>query len=81
MRYPFPATLKGLESSWFYSLPANSIGSFRILHRHFLAWFEGNIRLRKEIGDPFSLRQHELESLKGYVGQFMEILVNIEPLK
>lgn len=54
----FPGTLKGAISSWFHSLPANSIGNFRVLRQHFLTWFEGSIRLCKKSVTSFSLQQH-----------------------
>lgn len=76
----FHATFKGTASYWFHSLPNNSIGNFWTLHQHFLAQFEGSIRLCKETSDLFSLQQRESKSLKGYVSQFMDVATNIEPL-
>lgn len=74
----FPSTLKGVASFWFHPLSANFVGNFGTLHVYFLARFEGSIKLRKEISDLFSLRQHKLESLKGYASRFMEITADIE---
>lgn len=52
----FPRSLKGLASSWFHSLPPICIDDFCTLCCQFLSHFEGSIKLKKDIGDFFSLR-------------------------
>ncbi|KAI0498644.1 hypothetical protein KFK09_019534 [Dendrobium nobile] len=66
----FPATLKGLVRTWFYSLPSGTIPSFVKLAKAFVEQFVANRRIAKDSSHLSEICQNEGESLKEYFQQF-----------
>ena len=66
----FSATLTGVARSWYDSLPAQSITSFKCLKKLFVGNFMANKRRPKNMTSLWSVTQGVNESLEGYTKRF-----------
>ena len=66
----FAMSLVGHASSWFYSLKAESIGSYGQLVEEFTAYFKTNKHTSESSSSLFSIRQRKDETLREYIRRF-----------
>ena len=45
----FPRTLKGDASQWFYTMPSNSIDSFKTLVKVFMGQYKHNVKEQNNV--------------------------------
>ncbi|GFS40777.1 hypothetical protein Acr_00g0070490 [Actinidia rufa] len=74
----FSATLKGLGRSWFQKLPPGTIDSFGDLSRLFVANFMSCRNQQKNASHLFTVYQKETESLKDFVKQFNQTVLEVK---
>ncbi|GFY91075.1 hypothetical protein Acr_07g0012710 [Actinidia rufa] len=74
----FSATLKGSIRSWFRKLPPATIDSFGDLSRLFVANFMSCRIRQKNASHLFTVHQKEIESLKDYLKQFNQAILEVE---
>ncbi|GFZ16906.1 hypothetical protein Acr_26g0001760 [Actinidia rufa] len=74
----FSATLKGPARSWFRKLSPGTIDSFGELSRLFVANFISCRNRQKNASHLFTVHQKETESLKDFVKQFNQAILEVE---
>ncbi|GFZ18385.1 hypothetical protein Acr_27g0001240 [Actinidia rufa] len=74
----FSATLKGSTRSWFRKLPPRTIDSFGDLSRLFVSNFISCRVRKKNASHLFTVHQKDGKSLKDYVKQFNQAVLEVE---
>jgi len=76
----FPTTLKGPALDWYYSLPANSVGSFEMLCARFTARFADSKPATASSASLYHVVQGENESLRQHLARFTKATLLIPDL-
>ena len=66
----FSATFRGVARSWYDSLPAQSIRSFKYFKKFFIGNFIANMRRPKKMTSLWSITQGPNETLESYTERF-----------
>jgi len=76
----FPTTLKETTLEWYYSLPHNSVDSFRTLCSKFIAWFVDSKPMTTVSASLHHVSQGRNEPLRQFMSRFTKAYFNIPNL-